>query len=525
MRTITYSVALHVLLSGSALAIDYTWTANAGDGNWTNTVNWDANGVPVDNYTSGDSSAGLSMHHTNTIVFDGDSLPTTNFPGIGGYWPNDRDTPTMLFNSGGTADYAVVAGFDGLWTHSSTYRTVLTVGDGIGGGVEDVALNITGLTGPIKRHANGTHNILVHSDGTLNFGAGIDLSYNEVRWTTFTIAGGRVVVSGAVNDLDNYASNVVAFTEAGGSFTAAYGGDYAGFPAVVARLGADFVNNTGTGSVLKTSRDASTFTVSEGYCWTGAAGDGDWSNTVNWAHGAVPVDTQPGTGDRRGVTLLYANVIEFDGTNLPAVNIPGLGGFHDSSQTKDWDTPGMVLKSGGTMTMAVVGREGGLWTNPNNQPRTVFTIGDGVGRGHEDVTLNLTMGAHLMRHGGGHHNFVVNSDGTFNITAGVPLQFSYKDLAARTSSFTIAGGTVVVNDPVLYLNTQAGCYVEFTEPGGSFTAKYGGDFTDVALVRSSLDVDFRNSMGIPGSYLHVIDRGNSFTVVAHEYAATLLWVR
>ena len=294
MKRIACTVVLCLLWAGAAQAIDYTWTGAAGDGNWTNTANWDANGVPVDNYTSGDNNAGLNMHYTDSVVFDGANLPSTNFPGIGGYWPNNKDTPTMLFNSGGTTTFDVVAGLGGLWTDVSGYRTVWTVGDGVGGGVEDVTLNITGLTGPIMRHADGTHNILVNSDGMLNFATGIDFSYNDVRWTTFTIAGGHVSVNGAVTDLDNYASNVVSFTEAGGSFTAAYGSDFGNIGVVRGRLGIDFLNNTGDGHYLRAiSNGGSSFTVMDGLRWTGAAGDQDWNNTTNWLTDACRWTTRP----------------------------------------------------------------------------------------------------------------------------------------------------------------------------------------------------------------------------------------
>jgi len=496
----------------------YRWTGEAGDGDWNNTGNWMAGKIPLDD---NGGSAGLTMAYDEPVTFEGTNLPSSNVPGIGGAHDNTNvgkySSPTMRFDSGGTGSISVVAANTGFWSNYQADRTILTIGDGVGGGTEDVDLTLTGGTVMLNRHFGSiTHNFLVNSDGTLRFSGNLDFSYQPSgRWGSFTLAGGDVVVSGYVNDCDNHANNFVEITAEGGTFTAAYGADYGNIAAVRNRLGTDFLNNAG-GQYLKAVDNGSTFTVSEGYRWTGAAGDGDWSNTVNWVGGVLPVDTRPGDGYAQGLSIPYYDVIEFDGANLPSVNIPGLGG----EAVANADTPSVVIRSGGTMNISVNGRESSFWSN-SGSTRAIITVGDGVGGGTEDVTLNLTMGNDLSRHADNKHNrFVVNSDGTFNVTAGAALDFAWG--STRTSSFTIDGGTVVVNDPINSLTDFAGCYVEFTSEHGTFTAQYGYNFADIAAVQASLGTDFIDNTGVPEAIVKAIDNGdNTFTVTTRKNAGTV----
>ena len=513
-----------------AEASPYTWTGAAADGNWTNSVNWLNGAIPVDDNTN---AAGLTMSVADPIIFAGTTLPSTNVPGIGGVHDNTNvgkfSSPTMRFNSGGTGSFSVVAENSGFWSNLQADRTILTVGDGVGGGTEDVDLTLMAGTVVLNRHYGGiTHNLLVNSDGTLRFSGNLDFTTHAVsRWGAISLAGGDVIASGVVVDLVSHTNNVIDFTASGSSFTAKYGGDFANLGAVWASLGTDFLNNTGgDGSLTAAQNGDDTFTVTTDgfrYRWTGAAGDGDWSNTVNWADGAVPVDTADGTGDQGGLTMFFGTVVEFDGPNLPTVNVPGIGGFHDAAGNKGWDTPSMEFNSGGTMDLAVISREGGIWTNPNNMPRTVFTVGDGVRGATENVTLNLTMTDHLMRHWDGHHNFAVNSDGTFNITPSAPLKFAYS--ATRTSSFTIDGGRVVINNAIAGLTNFPGCFVEFTDEYGTFTAQYGANFPDIATVESNLGTNFVDNTGLEKAVMKAVDGGSTFTVTVSEPKGMFILVR
>lgn len=57
---------------GSTNAATYTWNGSAGDGDWTNTVNWDNGSYPAALSNSAES---------DTIIFNGANMPTLNVPG------------------------------------------------------------------------------------------------------------------------------------------------------------------------------------------------------------------------------------------------------------------------------------------------------------------------------------------------------------------------------------------------------------------------------------------------------------
>ena len=103
----------------------YVWTGEANDGDWSNTMNWVANTLPVDGDEGAGDNAGLNVYYKDVIVFAGDNLPITNFPGIGGNYPDDnRDTPTMSLQSGGAATFNLAGRETGFWINTYTDRTV-----------------------------------------------------------------------------------------------------------------------------------------------------------------------------------------------------------------------------------------------------------------------------------------------------------------------------------------------------------------------------------------------------------------
>ncbi|WP_372797954.1 hypothetical protein, partial [Pontiella sp.] len=110
------------------------------------------------------------------------------------------------------------------------------------------------------------------------------------------------------------------------------------------------------------------------YTWTGADGDGNWSNTLNWAGGILPVDDTPGAGNSEGVSLPSEDIIEFTGTNMPTNNLPGIGGIYYADETDTGNTPRMNFNSGGAFDLAVKGQEDNIWSNwSNTTERVIFT--------------------------------------------------------------------------------------------------------------------------------------------------------
>ena len=134
----------------SASVVDFTWMGAAGDGDWNNTANWDVSGIPVDDALGGGVNSGLSLSESDTITFACLNMPTINVPGYGGDVTSDNggeDSPTMLFNSGGSISFDLVGRNESFWKNLDDYeRTILTVCDGVTGVGEDVEVTFTGLT-------------------------------------------------------------------------------------------------------------------------------------------------------------------------------------------------------------------------------------------------------------------------------------------------------------------------------------------------------------------------------------------
>jgi autotransporter-associated beta strand protein len=242
--------------ASNSLAIDYTWEGTAGDGDWTNAANWDANGIPVDDQAGIGNSDGLTLSDTDNIIFTGTTMPSLNIPLIGGNYDATNaglnSTPTMIFNNAGAISLTSTGRDSGFWTNRVTVgnRTVMTVGDGSGAAGE-VTVTINACDNSNRHGANTTHNFQVNADGVLNFGQRIDFSFSNGetaapnRFSTITIDGGSVDVTGWVWDATN-ARNFVNFTAPGGSFTADFDAtsDFPDIAAVNASLG--FTDAAGT---------------------------------------------------------------------------------------------------------------------------------------------------------------------------------------------------------------------------------------------------------------------------------------
>jgi hypothetical protein len=480
---------------------------------------------------------GISMGYLDVIEFSGSTMPTNNLPGIGGFYTPDvatNSTPRMVFNSGGTFDLAIVGYEDEVFTNTNgTDRVVITVGDGIGGGTEDVTVNWTGGD-ELSRHGDCIHQYVINEDGTLNRLGGFDFSRNATRIGKMTIDGGTVVVSGTTYELKAQAAAVINFAALGSSYQSAWGGEFNSISDVEASFGVDFLNTSGVaGSELVASSIGSGWKVEllsstevadlyKTYTWTGAV-DGNWSNAANWDANGIPVDDTADTEAKYvGLTLPSTYSIVLDGSTMPTSNVPEIGNWYDNSYPYAGNSPMMVFNSGGEFNLdGTKGEFGAFLTNPNNDARTILTVGDGIGGGADDVTVNVLLGGGsdglqwrgvLNRHNNGSHNYLVKSDGTLNLECTTTnfLSASYSP-TTRPVTFTIEGGTVVINDAVRDLTGT--CYVSFSAPGGTFTAKYGEQFPSITEVWDSLGTVFLDDTGNPFGTLQAVDvGGTNFTV-------------
>ncbi len=329
-----------------------------------------------------------------------------------------------------------------------------------------------------------------------------------------TISNGSIIVNDSVTNLDDHDANVVEFCSTGGTFTAAFGGDYYNIVALKKRLGLDFTATAHNPFLHFKALDNEdgTFTVSPGiYCWQGTAEDGDWNNALNWAYGRIPVDNAPGTGNDAGLTMDYTEFIVFNGNNMPTLNVPAFGG-----STFGKDTPSLRFNRGGAFTIRIDGYSNGLWTNTElKSSRLVFRVGDGIGgSSSEDVSVTIdNMTGQLNRHCAGViHILEINSDGTLIINGNAEFTFSNND--DRWAALLINGGSVEINGAILDLYVHANNRIEFNSLSSTLTAQYGGDFPDLDAVRDAIGVELVDNVAPDSMRLAAYNSDlNSFVVL------------
>ncbi|MGJ8641230.1 MAG: beta strand repeat-containing protein [Opitutaceae bacterium] len=303
-RLLNLAIALSACATPVLAQTTYTWTGAADpiDGDWTNTANWDANGIPVDD---NDTNAQLTLNITDQIVFDGSNMPTLNIPSMNSatYVAGDsgsESTPALVLNSGGILNLTSVGD---IWTNdegTNTNRTVFTVGDGTGAAGEVTLVNPG--TNTYMRHANGTHNFLINSDGIYidNGNSGRWAWNGTSRLAVFTINGGSVIKNGTLGNAARFHAGAVVFSAIGGTFKAQFGNAFPDLASVEAELGAgkDFQSSDPLSIELSAEDNLDgTFTVTavtppDPNYWSGSAsnvlGGADENFTLNNA--ADPLD-------------------------------------------------------------------------------------------------------------------------------------------------------------------------------------------------------------------------------------------
>jgi len=327
---------------------------------------------------------------------------------------------------------------------------------------------------------------------TLTFSESMDM--NTVIAGAFSNAGSSSITVGAISQVDTNIFTVeVTPTDAGS------------LQLQVASSVTDLAGNALASAV--TDDTAITVEATVIYSWTGAV-DGDWNNIGNWEPNGVPPTSGGTVSVTPGETILF-NALG-SSNPLPTSNIPGLPG-------RGYGMPSIDLLYGGEITFAGTTEN---WSQPPNID--MGTVGDGD-LGNGTVTLNYSKLTDLRRDPGGTASWVINADGSLNFTRSTTFLVCYG--GGKYTTFTINGGAVEFNGALTKIATEANTYAEFTAPGSSFTAKFGGDFADKSAVEAQIGsgLSFRSSTG---QTLGATDNGDgTFTVDFPPPSGTLIIVR
>ncbi|MFC5050446.1 PEP-CTERM sorting domain-containing protein [Rubritalea spongiae] len=230
------------------------------------------------------------------------------------------------------------------------------------------------------------------------------------------------------------------------------------------------------------------------YIWNGNANDQNWSSAGNWDGGTAPALLSSPSGT-------YDTII-FDGSNMPTANVPGYASGTNINSSN------LQFNSGGTFSFSLSGSFGSAPIS--NTSRTWLTVGDGIGTAG-DVTVNMNDATTLYRHSSNTLNYLVNSDGVLNISSDLNL---YADNNKHVT-FTLNGGSLISTGAVTTSfnngDNLTDSYFLFDAVGSSFTANYGGVFTDFVSLQADTTNKLRTASGLS---LDFTDNGTSFTVTA-----------
>ncbi len=238
------------------------------------------------------------------------------------------------------------------------------------------------------------------------------------------------------------------------------------------------------------------------FTWTGGT-DLDWDNSANWVGGSVPLQSDMGSGSGGPW-----NTVVFSGSTTPTGNVKDLG-YNNIYQY----TTKLQLDSGGLLSMGIQSRSNGLCSE--QYPKTMLIIGDGIGGGSEDVTLQFTEPLILARHAGGTFTTIVNQDGSLDVQGTLTMTYnnangqglldinggsvtadaldmvgSYVHFGGSTRAELSDGGSFTVDGTVIdTMLTRADSVttIRFEDKSSTyFTAQYGGDLPDLTTVESAL---------------------------------------
>jgi hypothetical protein len=236
------------------------------------------------------------------------------------------------------------------------------------------------------------------------------------------------------------------------------------------------------------------------HTWTGGAGAGsDWFDTANWDGGVVPVLNTNQYGSQTSTDHVVWDSETAVGNYMPSGTITPAAHWPSNSRM-----PNTELRNG-TLTIG----QSINWGHTGD----TFIIGDGDATNTATVNVNWS---NLNRDPNGTKSYVVNSDGTLNITTNLS---KFSDSGGKDSAITINGGSVVVSGSInANFIDDSGDYVSFEAFDSSFTANFGGQLPDLATITAQFGDSFRLGGALtsdPDAQLSVIDNmDGSFTVTA-----------
>ncbi len=258
-----FSIPIFLMMGLSAIVVEaatYTWLGTAGDGNWLNAANWDANGVPVDR-----DLGTATLEQTNSldnIIIGGSAAPTANIPTFDGGDFTFRTTlnapEIQLLNGTFTVSQETIGG--GI-VHVNPWSS--SVGDGDTGNGSAILNYTINSAGAYNRDPDGQLEWIINADGTLNFNSSdpvLDMAANSNRTVRFIVNGGIVNFNSALQ-LEGFVGNYFDLTVGTAAVTADFGGDYADLASVLAAIGG---NAPATGDQFISSTDLTLGAVDNG---------------------------------------------------------------------------------------------------------------------------------------------------------------------------------------------------------------------------------------------------------------------
>jgi hypothetical protein len=508
-----------VSVAGNYHSAGFPWTTTVGDGD-TN------NGLAELNYMSPNQFNRQGSDMDFTVEEDG-TMNITSGSTLDFAFGSDR---CVNFTVGGTLDFSKAVQLDG---YANNYFTLTAAGATVtvplGGSFADIAAVEAEILagGAFRKGAAVPESMTLAAYTNLNNTFTVEASTPLVVVITNTTLASSASIGTLVSEIEMYEDEIVTN---GFTFSVVATNDYEAFTVAdgsnlntaVALTNTFYVitlqGTNAVGRLTNTTYRIDVTFPAVGYTndWTGAA-SGDWYDPYNWAYRRLPpwLDS-----DRTQIGVLSGGLIRFNAVGspnpLPTSNIPSLrhgGGYRE---------PPIALLYGGDLTFA---------SGSDNWGPTVHstsTVGDDdVGNG--TVTLTYSEMYRLNRHPGGTKKWIVNSDGTLEfLSSGTYDTFE----PGRWAVFIINGGSVTLGGPIGgNMTNAANSYVEFKQPEGSFTAKFGVAIPDITTLTNNMGdgLTFRvDGTGLDDDiYLDVSTNAATFTLtlVDPPAAGTILIVR